>query len=73
MQHQVDEVSVPKGMCMECPKSMDCYITLCQWQQLLRIMDPYHFVSGGEHNLLLHDRMSGNNTSHSNMLLDLTG
>ena len=73
MHQQVAQVSVPKGRCMECPNEMDHHIILWQWQQQLHIIDPYHFVGGGEHNIPSPDIMSGNNTSHSNMWFDLTG
>ena len=38
-----------------------------QWHQQLSLIDHYHFVDGGEHNIPLPDIMSGNNTSNSNM------
>ena len=60
------QVSVTKERCMECPNSMDDNIIIWQWQQKLHLLDPYHFFGGAEHKLPVPDRMSDNNTSHSN-------
>ena len=67
MHHQVAQVNVTKGRCMECPNSMNHRRIIWQWQQQLHLLDPYTLFCGGEHKLPFPDRMSGNNTSHSNM------
>ena len=71
MRHQVAQVSVPIGRCMEWPNSMDHHRILCQWQRQLHILYPYHFFGGDYHNLPSPDRMIVNNTSHSNIWFDL--
>ena len=49
---------------MELPNKMDYQRIQYQWRQKLHLLDPYNFVGGGEHNLHVPDRTSGNDTSH---------